>query len=226
MRRPALPLGLLVTLLLLLLPARPALAHKVNLFALGRGNRIEGQVRFGRDHPVAGATVTLLGPAGEELAAGRSGPDGRFAFVVTQRADYRVRVVLADGHGATFRVPAAELSAALPGPAPAGAASPAARFLAPEKAEQEAAGTDGERSPARRAPPPATEAQAPATVPGAAPVLTARELAAVLERYEARQRELYHDFRSQERWRDIVAGIGYIFGLAGVYALARTRRRG
>ncbi len=169
---------------LVALPGRsPAFAHALHLFAEGDGTVIRGRAYYQGGSPAVEAQVLAFGPEGRKLGETRTDAEGAFTLSVTYRSDHRLLVVTGDGHGAEFRVPAAELSASL-APADAEPALPA-------------------------------EAASPAD-----------ELAAIRSQL-ASLREQLAGYEQRTRLRDVVGGIGYIVGLAGVafYMAARRAER-
>lgn len=179
------------------LAAAPVAAHQLKVFAAAEGAHIQGRVQYAGGWPAEGAVVTVRAPDGRVLESLTADRMGRFAFEATERVDHGFSAGTGDGHGAAWTVSAAELPAALPAPGvEAGASSGGGLAVA-----------------------------------SAAPVQpAAADLEAMIERAVARQvRPLREELQSaQERARiaDVLGGIGYIFGVAGITLWWRARRRG
>jgi nickel transport protein len=178
-----------------------ASAHKLKVFAAGDGKRITGYAYFPGGGRARGVPVEALAPDGTKLGEATTNAEGEFAIPVTVRCDYEVVAQTADGHRASCPVKAADLADDLP-PFAAAVAKPTT-----------------EREPAARAPATAT------------PAPTDAELQALVERAVREEvrplREQLEGYEERTRLRDILGGIGYIMGLAGLafYFLGARRRR-
>ena len=184
---------------LLCLLCGDARAHKIKLFATGEGRAIAGYVYFPGGGRARGVTVQALAPDGSPLGQATTDADGAFSLAAKFRCDHQLVVQTADGHRATFRVEASELSAELP--------------------------AYGGAAPATRAEP---SAKAPGTSVAAPP---ADELAAMVEEAVRKQvrplREQLEGYEERRRLHDIIGGIGYIVGVAGIaFYFLGARRRG
>jgi len=179
-----------------LLLASPAAAHKTSVFVAVQGRAITGEAFFRGGTPVRGATVTVLGPAGEKLGEARTDEGGKFTFEPRVRCEHRLMIDAGEGHAAEAAVQADELPADLPTPAnaPSGLAASAAGPLAkPSTAEPVL----------KMAPSGARD----------------NDLRAELESIRSQLVEVRRDLAAHEdatRLRDILGGIGYILGLMGL----------
>jgi len=179
----------------LVLAAGPAGAHKVNLFAEADGATVRGEAYFTGGGRPRNVVVQVVGPAAEALGETRTDDAGRFTFTATRRCDHTFVIDTGDGHLAKFTVEAAELPASLPGPR-IGARPARAQPTRPSTtAPSEAVPALGE----------ANDALA--------------EVVARAVRRELRARD------QDVRVRDVIAGIGYIVGLAGLASLLLRRKR-
>lgn len=113
MRNPARLAGLV---LLGLMSAGPADAHKLKVFASAEGEVISGYAYFFGGRRAVGARLVVTGPDGAKLAELVTDAEGAFRFEATQVHDYRITVESGDGHAAAATIPAAELIAPLPEP--------------------------------------------------------------------------------------------------------------
>lgn len=210
-------------LLLLAVAADPALAHKLNLFAAADGRRIQGEVYFAGGAKAADVPVLVQNAAGEVLAELRSGVDGRFAYEATAPVTHTVVAETPDGHRATWRIGAAELAAAFAqATAPVESSNGGSKPASSGAGAHGDAGTGGARAGGSddqpHSPPPTADAD----------LTLDPALAAAIERAVARQvrplREEALAAREAVQLRDVLGGLGYILGLAGLGLWWRCRR--
>ncbi|MHB1033192.1 MAG: hypothetical protein ACYC35_04120 [Pirellulales bacterium] len=197
---------LLPALVLVLFTSGPTAAHQLNVFAVVQGRVVEGEVYFRGRVPAKQAKVEALAPDGKKLAEAVTDDAGKFSFTPKFRCDYRLVAEAGEGHGAEYVLSADELPGDLP---PLGLA--AAR-----------GGTTGEAPPTSPAQPAAATTSAGATDQQLAD-LVAREVG----RQIAPLRKELNDYEQQIRFRDILGGIGYIFGVMGLvfYFLGSARKK-
>ncbi len=185
----------------LCLLAGPAWAHKIKVFATVEGAEISGYAYLPGGKRIEGAEVQVLGPDGVVLGRLTTAADGTFRMTAESRMDHRLVVDLGDGHRAEFLVPAGQFSQSLPGAAAASSSG----------------GTEPRIEKAQNSP------QGPV-----AASIDETRLQAVVEAAVARQvnplRADIDAWRDDVRLHDILGGLGYIAGLAGL-ALYLTRRR-
>jgi nickel transport protein len=197
--------------LVLLMLASPSVAHRLQVFATADGAAIEGRAYFVGGHPARDIAIQVLDGEGKRVTELRSDAEGRFRVEVSAAREYRIVAHSGDGHRAEWPISAAELAGAFD--------------------EQAASGADGTGSDSRaesvRAVGPS--AQALVCIEGAE---LDRALSAAIERSVeqavARQlrplREALAEAQAQVALRDLLGGLGYIAGLAGL-GLWWTRRR-
>lgn len=186
--------------------ASPAEAHKLKVFATAVGPSIEGRVYFVGGGGAPGATVRIVIPDGAPPLTLQTGADGTFAFTATVRADHDVIADSGDGHSARVTIAAADLPAALPLPAGASVGSSPSLALVPDAAAA--------------APTPASSAVSLSSGGVALEDLVAKAVAQQIRPL----REEINTYEDQVRMHDIVGGIGYIVGLAGLTLWLRVRR--
>jgi len=178
--------------------AGAAFAHKIHVFATADGAEISGSVYFSGGGEAAGVAVEVLGPEGAPLGRVTTDGDGEFTWRAAFRADHTFSAETPDGHGASYTVSAAELPDSLP---PfAGGSSVSVEAAPVQEAASAAAASDGD--------------------------LAARiELLGKQVREMRRQLDRFQERRSLQ---DILGGVGYIIGVAGVafYLAARRESRG
>ena len=192
--------GLVLTLglTLALAVATPAQAHKLKVFATADAATIDGRVYFVGGTAARGAVISVEAPPGSPVACLAADGDGRFRFEASSRADHVIAADAGDGHIARFTIAAGDLPAGLPAPAAA--------------AGQPAAGA------AHR------DDRSGNSVLPSAPALPDMLADAVASQVRP-LREQLNAYEDQVRFRDIIGGIGYIFGLAGIALWLRAARR-
>jgi len=193
----------------LLVAAPPALAHKLKLFAWVEGGRIVGSVYFPGGGVARGVTVSVLDSNGRKLGETKTDEKGEFAFVPTVRCDHVFVASSGDGHRAEFTLTAAELP-------PEAGLQPVANGDSPA----EPATLNAEKEPGPAVSPPSRAPLTPAEIEQAVSSAVQCEMNRLRQQLD-RQAE-------ERRLRDILGGIGYIFGLGGIalYFLARCKRGG
>lgn len=194
---------LLPVLLAMLAMPRPALAHKLNVFAHVEGTAIRGNAYFRGGTPAQKVQVTALDGAGHELGRATTDSEGNFTLDARTRCDHRLIVDTGDGHGGEYTVRAAELPASLPPGEPQSAAA-------------QGSSPPGERKPVVPQDPAGTSL---------APSLVAEIQA--LSRQVVELREQLAQYDAQVRFRDLLGGLGYILGLTGAafFVLGAKRNR-
>ncbi len=217
------------SVLIWLLPAGPAMAHKLTVFAAVQGKKVTGEVYFRGGAPARNARVGVLGPADEKLGETTTDEDGHFAFVPRVRCDHRLVVTAGEGHAAEFTVAADELPRGLPA-APAGtetAVAPGASRtgVPPVRAPSPGSPVTGE-TPVLLDPP--KTGGTPVLLPPAAGESIA-ELADRLEGLQTQVVKLREDlvhYEDRIRLHDVLGGIGCILGFMGlVFYFLGVRRR-
>lgn len=192
MRRPWRPV---VALLLCLLAATPALAHKLKVFATAIGDTVEGRVYFVGGGAGIDVPVTLTNSSGEVVATGRTAaPDGSFALSLPYRDDFTVFADAQDGHVGSFALGAARLADSLPKRAGLEPVAPDVTAAAPGAVPEDAASVST----------------------AAIEAAVARQLAPLLDEVDA--------LRSAIGFRDMVGGVGFILGGFGLWAFIAARR--
>ena len=192
-------------LVLLSLPPA-AWAHRLNVFAFVDGNEIQVESSFSRGNPARQGKVEVSDAAtNAALVTGVTGEDGVFRFpmpdgVRNRGHDLIVRVNAGEGHQGEWRIPAAELG------------RPSVDAVAVVRQLQ------GEAS-----------VLSPAPQPGQAVSLTPQELEQIinasLEQKLAPIRQMLADqYSAGPSLRDIIGGIGWLIGLAGIAAYFKSLR--
>ncbi len=186
---------------LILILAPQAAAHRVNVFAFVDGAEIQVECGFNRGAPVKGGEVKVLTePGGAVLLSGQTDAKGIFRFPVPEGArgsgGLLIRVNAGEGHQGEWLISAGALAQKS---APGGVLPPASS------------------SPST----PGKEAKSLSLSPGELEEI----INAALERKIAPLREmLAEQYRAGPSWREIIGGIGWLVGLAGLAAYFRSRR--
>ena len=176
----------------------PAMAHKVKCFAVAEGEVISGYAWLGGGGRPQNVPYRVLGPDGATLLEGQTNQQGEFSFAPKQNCDHLIVVEAAVGHEARFLLKAADLPAHLTSaPEPEGAPSP--RPPSPENSAS-----------------PLKERTYPAGLEEAIARAVGEQIAPL--------RKQLAQFAERQRLQDIVAGLGYIAGLAGASLYFAGRR--
>lgn len=186
-----------------LMPAASAQAHRVNVFAWVEGDTVHTESGFPGGKAVKEGQIAVFDDAtGEKLLDGQTDEKGKFSFPVPRRADLRVELTAGMGHKNEWIVRSEEMAAA-------GGAAPAAAAPGDRKVES----VDNKTAIPR------VEASAdPDQIEAAVEKVLDRKLAPVVKSMaELRER--------RTGVADVVGGIGYIIGLAGLGAYIHYRRK-
>lgn len=191
---------LLITLLVLcsLLIAGSCFAHKVRIFAWSEGNTIHTESKFSKGKAAQNAVVTVIDTStGEELARGTTNQDGLFQFPTPETNSEELDIVVnsGDGHKNHWRY---QINPVLS----SSAAQPKQNQAPPEAS--------------------------PSSLPSLN--ITQDQLTALmdnlLEAKLAPIRQQLAELQEQEpSIQDILGGIGYIIGLAGIAAYMKSKKQ-
>jgi len=199
---------LLLIICLAAFNSTPALAHRLQVFASADGVEIVGTAYFAGGVKAAGATILIQDAAAQPLATLTTAADGSFRYRAQTASDHLVIADSGDGHQAQWLVTAAEL---------AGLNRPISNPPNPpfSKGGSDASFSNGGFS------------KSPPFEKGGAGGISAAQLAAI-EQAVARQirplREELAAAAGRASFRDVLGGIGYIFGLTGILLWWRHRK--
>ena len=188
-----------------------AAAHRVNIFAFVDGDAVQVECGFNRSQKVRQGTVEVFDAAtGAKLLQGTTDDNGVFRFPVTAELreaghDLSIRIIAGEGHQNDWTVSADEL-----------AASGTPKAVMAAASATQAVG---------QAAPSVSAASPPATVSGGAtPAEIERIIDAALDaKLSPIKRMLAEQTEAGPNIRDIIGGIGWIFGLIGIAAYVRRR---
>jgi nickel transport protein len=181
--------------LVLLAPA--ARAHRVNVFAWVEGDTVYVECKYPDGKRVNAGVIRVLEAGGAELLNGKTDDQGGFAFKIPKAADLTIVLEAGMGHRAEWPIAKEELSS--------GGQEPPPPPVKPEPAAMPAAGA---------APQPPPDSQ---EIERAVERALDKKLAPVLKM-------LVESRDPGPRLTDVLGGIGYIIGLAGVAAFFKTRK--
>ena len=187
----------LVFVAILVLAARSE-AHKFKCFATAEGKIASGYAWVGGGGRPKGVAFKVTAPDGATLHQGKTNEKGEFSFPVRFKCDHTIVVDGGEGHRATYVLRADELPDGL------------TRFGAGKAVSVAKAGT----SPPR----PSGVAATPGN--SATPLASARDLkrvvASAVHKQVAPLRRDLAEFKERQRVQDIIGGIGYLLGVAGI----------
>lgn len=195
-----------------------ASAHRVNIFAFVDGDTVQVECGFNRSQKVKKGTVEVFDAAtGAKLLQGTTDDNGVFRFPVT--AELReaghalsIRIIAGEGHQNDWTVSADELAASGTPKAVAAAAAETVQATPATSAAGQAAPSASSASPVA------------AVSGGATPAEIERIIDAALDaKLSPIKRMLAEQTEAGPNLRDIIGGIGWIFGLIGVAAYMRRR---
>ena len=186
----------LLTVVLLLAFASVVHAHGINLFATVEGTSIQGTLHYADGTPAANAPVIAFAPDGSKIAEGTTDATGRFTFQAQVRCRHRLVGDAGQGHRGLFTIAETDLPNSLPAP--------------------------GEEAPVE----PVPEVETPPATVSSTQALP-NDFDARVEAAVARQlrplREQLNGYETAIRMRDVIGGIGYLFGLFGIIVLLKHR---
>jgi nickel transport protein len=193
----------LITILLLLFSTVPVQAHRVNIFAWVEDGSVYGEASFSGGKPAVNSEVAVIDAAtGEELLTTMTDKAGNFEFELPESAkkrgnDLEVMLKAGMGHQDDWTIRAEEYGAIPDEEAKSRNDSPSSRKALGVKAE---------------------------------PEKLTQKLSALQESVQSMEKRLGEISRSLAELKeagpdlsDVLGGIGYILGLAGVAAYVRSR---
>ncbi|MDR3320555.1 MAG: cobalamin biosynthesis protein CbiL [Desulfovibrio sp.] len=194
---------------LLILFSTPALAHRVNIHAWPDGDSVRVHCGFSRNSPAKDSRVTVYDAAdGKELLSGVTDGNGDFRFAVPEQAHtdgLRIRVNAGAGHENEWRMESREF---------------ARNSDAPDQIR-----------PDSQNPPTVHFDNSTTAMPARNDVLALTEVRVVVsEVLEAKLAPLRRDVAAlsnpEPGVREIVGGLGWLVGLAGITLYLRSREQG
>ncbi|MFT4301818.1 MAG: cobalamin biosynthesis protein CbiL [Desulfovibrio sp.] len=234
----------LLTAALLLLFQVPAMAHRVNIFAWTEGPQVVVKCGFSGGSSVKSGEITVYDAATEKiLLQGRTNAEGLFRFDIPpagKEHGLRIRINAGEGHQNEWQMEAAELAQA-PANVTAGATDGATPALPENAGALDSPKAEGAKDSLPALLPknlgaPITNA----TISGSGPV-SAEEVRGIVDaalnaqtekfnalldaRLSPLRRQLAEMRTEGPGVREIVGGMGWFVGLAGLALYFRSRRR-
>jgi len=201
------------------------LAHRVNVFAYIEGDTVHVECSYSKSDRVRFGDIEVKNPAsGKVYLSGKTDEKGNFVFKVpaearAAKADLQILLRAGEGHQNDWLVKADEYLTAAPAPA---ANQPSTAAPAPPTAAEKSL------NPAASSPvgPVASKAaQAPALDAASLQALVSTAVDTAMEKKIAPLRRMLLD--AQEKGpgvHEILGGIGYLVGIAGLLAYVRSRK--
>lgn len=224
--------ALLLVLLVLCAPHRAA-AHRVNVFAWAEAGHIRAESTFSNGNPAQSSRMVLRDKTtGKVLAEATTDTKGTCFFPITDalrasRPLLELELLAGEGHRNTWDMAPEEYLAAATTPVQAAVTTPV--VPSPSQAATPPLPATAVSTTARAtATPSAGNSQQDNAQAGNLPVDEATLRRIVDEALEAKLAPLRRSLAGNEtgpRMTDIIGGIGYLVGLAGLAAWARSRRR-
>lgn len=212
--------ALLLSCALVLVSAGPVSAHRVNIFALVTGDSIEAECGFSSGQPARTSPIDVVDTAtGTVLCQVVTDNQGRAVIPVSQamrdaKQGLTLRLNAGEGHQNTWPIDRDELNVPASG-TPAMTAGPASASSADVSLDD---ATNIDRNSLNG------QLQSGLSRDELKAVLEATVRTAVAEELVPLRRELVRQSRQEPGLRDIVGGLGWIIGLAGLAAWYTGRR--
>jgi nickel transport protein len=187
----------------------PALAHNVNIFAYVEGDRVYTESYFNDGKKCVHSEITVFDSAGTRLLEGTTNQDGEFSFLAPSKTDLRIVLNAGMGHQNEYVLPASEFS---------------------ESWEEQEHPRNGDAS---------DEKNTMSSIEGKKKNITSGDSygdvkaiqalveASVDKKMQPIMKSLLRIEQSLQKpsFSDVIAGIGYIFGIVGIIMYLRYRRR-
>ena len=189
----------IIFLFIIMAPAKPSFAHKLKLFASAQGGVITGYAYFSGGGKPKNNLVMIKGRDDKSLGEVMTDDEGRFSFQTTQQIDHWVMIESKDGHTAKWLIKKEELTAS--------------KGRVADLSESLNEGTNPKNSTLQN--------------DSSNPTPLSNIDCHPLERKIDALREEVTLFQERIFFRDILGGVGYLLGLAGIlfYWLGRNRHR-
>lgn len=184
----------------------PAYGHKVRTFAYESGGEIITETVFSSGRPAINTTIKVMTKAGELVLTGKTDAEGIFSFTIPQQAreqqlDLNIIADVGEGHQGSWQLNAADY---LP--------------RAAEKTGQTTVSTASTSPPIEEVPDRTLQYEADCSeLEKRLETLIVRELSPI-------KRQLAEQHTEKTSLRDILSGLGYIFGLAGIILYYQSRK--
>jgi len=193
---------------------RQSWAHTVNVFAYIDGDRIVVEGYFGRKVRAANCAVAVHDAHGNKIGEGKTDDKGVYVLKLTEaafaRGDLKVILDAGQGHKGEYTLKAMDRAASTGGP------------------RQETSGTTAAQATSEQTSLDVSERTSPVSPQQVAMLVNQaldEKMAPVLQMLRQQQSLLMEQNRGGPGLREVIGGIGWIFGLVGVAAYFMSRRR-
>ncbi len=181
-----------------------ALAHKVTVFAWVEGNKVLGESKFSGGKRPQGSEVIVWDTQGNELLRTKTDDNGEFSFALPKRTAMRIELLAGMGHKAEWTIALEDI---------------------PEDAVP-AAGSDKSQGAAADAPPPPAKETAPSIDKAELEAIVQKAVETSLNKKITPLTKMVADLSEHGPGpSEIIGGIGYIFGLMGIFLYFKSRRK-
>ncbi|MES0350190.1 MAG: hypothetical protein ABUK19_05680 [Desulfobacteria bacterium] len=187
----------------------PAIAHRVTIFAWVEGDTVHTQSKFSGRRAAKGCTVVVYDSEGKQLLEGKTDENGEFSFKVPQKTALKVALKASVGHLAERTIPVEEIIGV------AYAAESSVPEVGVEAATHEAA-PSVDVKPEEELPVPTATGPSRQEIQNLIDESLDRKLTPIVNM-------LTESLDDEPEISDVIAGIGYIFGLVGVALYFRYR---
>jgi len=174
-----------------------AAAHRVTVFAWVEGETVHTESKFSRGKPVKGGEILVYDLDGNPLLSGKTDEQGEFSFKIPKKTGMKIVIQAGTGHRGEWTLPLSEIAPHEPKPEPA-----VTQETPSGKSETRAATSSVSLDQIRR-------------------VLDQ----SLDQRLNPALKMLAESRDKGPTFRDVLGGIGYIFGLMGLAAYIHFRRK-
>lgn len=200
----------ILTAFFVALSAHDAYSHKVHVFAWIEGDTIHTQGYFSGKHKARQALIEVFDKGGNKLLYGRTNEKGEFSFKIPKKTDLRIILTTATGHRSDFVISENEIEEA------------SGKHLLSERGPRSADEALLEKSTGKVPKEPIS--------PTRTVELTADEINAIVEKaLDTKLSPLIQLMSESKRHgpslTEILGGIGYIFGIMGVFLYFKSRKK-
>lgn len=188
----------------------PAYGHKVKLFAAVEGEWITGYAYYTSSARPKNVIISLLAPDGTIIEELTTDENGEFKTRARYRTDTLIKLDSADGHSASWLISADEFNPALP------------EYLEESTAKQEKSELAEVKHSAFHAAEKTGKLQSAQSTEIASIV---RDELLPLTKQLSQLRAQLDQQQERKRFQDILGGVGYLVGLAGIASYMAARRK-
>jgi len=189
-------------LLLLMFASTPVYAHKVNMFAYVDGNKVSMEGYFSDGKKPVNCEVVVTNPEKKILVKGMTDNEGKFSFNIPEITDLHIALSAGMGHRAEFVITRDEL---------AGVSTAAAAQSAPSTVSESTESDVGKPE----------KSQNDTTPAGG---ISEAALRRVIAEANVPLLRAIDELKERADFSNIVGGIGFIFGVVGVFFYVKARK--